>query len=534
MDDKFYVTEEGLDELKKQLIAQNKQYSQKEYNAYKRQFNKQIREKRNQLLEEMKKERETLKKLKKEEREKRKKEDEDSVIKEQRKLRRQAKSAKQLTKFTDVIKAELKNVENEFNYRCNSIKSDWNNMMSRYEKAIKEIKSFFQNGGDGYMFIDYICDRINQDCDDIKDLCKNLTVQLTSSVVKVAIPADLPAFPNPIYKIADLWTDIKIIIKFIKDLIELVIDIINCINKLARIMLNGLNSLKDIINQLMELLGIKWFMDLIQNIIDFFGSKITDVRELLENMLSPVYYSDTDEYESTLEYIESLIDDNGNSIKSLSGLDDKNRYYQISNMSINELSQTDNDGINGYEKLMDELDSKGEDIVAYKSPIIDPSPDLSSVSEVVNGDKSFDADIKFIGWHFFHTSVRNENKYKYTGLFGEFINKIKNKIIGKASKTSNKKRGGIKGLKERWRVKGISSYEAFYWYTYYTLDLEKDCFVGMNAEQNHIYIDSVIQQENGAIVSINDNGVTRKVFVADNMVRKGDYVNVDGIKYRVQ
>lgn len=515
--------DELSEELKNSIILKNGQYTAKAYNEYKKNFNKDIREKRKERLQDLKKERDDLMKSKKEV-----EKENDTAIIEQRKLRKEIKEAKQTDKFKDVLKKELENAKDEFKYRSDSMISDWNNMMKRYEDAIKEIKGFFQNGGDGDMFIDDCCDRINQDCDDIKELCKNLTVQLTSSTIKVAIPSDLgPVFPNPIYKIADLWMDIKIILKFIKDLITLIIDIINHIYKLARIMLNGLNNLKDIVNQLMELLGIKWFMDLVQNIIDLFGDKITNIRELLENMLSPVYYKDTYEYESSMETIESLVDDSGNIIKSLSGLNGDNRYYQISDMSIYKLNKKDDD-VTEYEKLINELEEKGDDIVAYKSPILDYVEDQTSVDDIINDGKSLGGDVRFMGWHFFHTTMRSE--YKGGWLF----NKIKNRIISKASKTGNKANGGVKGLNSRWKVKGKSAYNAFYWYTYYTLDLEKDCFVGMDALQDKIYIDNIMKEQNGSVVEINDNGVTRKVFVKDNMVRKGDYVNVDGKKYRVQ
>jgi hypothetical protein len=53
----------------------------------------------------------------------------------------------------------------------------------------------------------------------------------------------------------------------------------------------------------------------------------------------------------------------------------------------------------------------------------------------------------------------------------------------------------------------------------------------MSTVDNSIIIDNVVHTENGSVVELNDG---RKVFVADNMVRSGDYVNVDGVKYRVK
>ena len=114
------------------------------------------------------------------------------------------------------------------------------------------------------------------------------------------------------------------------------------------------------------------------------------------------------------------------------------------------------------------------------------------------------------------------------------IKKIKSKIIQKAAKNGNKKRGGVTRLKNKnvgsSKRKIDTAYVAFYWYTYYTEDLEKDCFEFKTID-NSIIIDNAVHTENGSVVQLNDG---RKVFVANNMVKSGDYVNVDGVKYRVK
>ena len=185
-----------------------------------------------------------------------------SAIREARKFRKQVKNAKQAATFKSIIGDELNNLKKEVDYRSNSIRSDWEDMMKQYRDSIKEITSFFSGGGSCDMFIDDCCDKINKDFDDIKELCKNLAVQISCAAGETLLPSDLgPVFPNPAFKILDLIAQIKVIIKFIKDLITLVIDIINNVNKIARLILNGLNSLKDIINEIMKLLGLKWLMD---------------------------------------------------------------------------------------------------------------------------------------------------------------------------------------------------------------------------------------------------------------------------------
>lgn len=471
-----------------------------------------------------------------------------SAIKEIEKYRKQIKNAKQTSTLKSIIDDELKNFKKEIEYISNSIKSDWESMMKQYRDAIKEIKEFFSTGGSCDMFIDDCCNQINKDCDDIKELCKNLSSQLIGCTIKVAMPADIgPVFPNPVYKISDFWMDVKTIFKFIKDLITLIIDIINNVNKLVRIMLNGINSLKEILDEFLSIIGLKWLMNLVQNIIDLFGSNIKSARLSLENSLSPVYFSDTKEYESSIDALESLLDGKRvsgisetlsgsiemlNSINSIN--DDFNiAYGGVKNISyINTSANSSKTAQKQSEKvqiLIDELEKRGDEIVAYKSPIIEEPGDTTTVSNMIDGGSS-DVDIKFIGWHFFHPNLNHTTEYYSNSFFGKLFKKIKSKIIKKAAKTGNKKNGGINGLKSRWKVKSDTAYDAFYWYTYYTEDLEKDCFE-FKTTDNSIIIDNVVHTENGSVVQLNDG---RKVFVANNMVKSGDYVNVDGVKYRVK
>jgi hypothetical protein len=298
------------------------------------------------------------------------------------------------------------------------------------------------------------------------------------------------------------------------------------------------------------MLGLKWLMDLVQKIIDLFGTNIKVARVNLMNTLSPVYFGDTNEYEHTLDAIEK--------ISSNETISDENRTalgnaLDVSIDMLNNLPKTDDaikalknlkDDISetNLEKALEKLEDEEDTVVAYKSPIIKDvgGANKSNVSSLVAGEP-LDNDIKFIGWYFFHPNLNHTgNTYFSNGFFGKIVKKVKNKIIKKASKTGHKRRGGIKGLKSvkqggigRWTVGNDSAYDVFYWYTYYTEDLEKDCFewVSDNANQGNIYIDNVVRSENGSIVEVEGLG---KVFVADTSIRGGDYVNVNGKRYRVK
>ena len=475
-----------------------------------------------------------------------------SAIEELQDFRKKIENARQSNTLKSILGDELIRFKNEAQYRCNTIKADWNSMMKQYNDAIGEIKEYFSNGGCCDMYIEDCCKAINNDCDAIKELCKNLITQLASSTVKLVMPADIGSVvPNPIYKIADFLMDIKTILKFIKDLLTLILDIINNINKLARIMLNGMNNLKEIVQQLMDIIGLKWLMDLVQNILNLFGESITDAREKLQNTLSPVYFSDTEEYNNAMEALDELLEESGLSdegrahladvstmIEKLdSSKDAKELVKDIKSASkMKSVNKKDSDKI---DELIENLEKEGEVIVAYKSPIIQESDEgeKSDVSSLLEGNQ-IENDIKFIGWHFFHPNLdHTKSKYYSDGWLDKLRKKIKNKIIKKAAKTGHKKKGGVARLK----IKNVGkkstridkAYVAFYWYTYYTEDIEKDCFDGMTKDRT-IMVDSVMRTENGSVVEVEINGQMRKVFVADANVRQGDYVTVEGIKYRVK
>ena len=526
------------------IPTEERRYSAKNYEAFLKEFDEELKKKRDEIRLMMKNTSDVVDRtdVNQVALETQKKTELRSAIKEVEKYRKKIKNARQASTMKTILGDELINFKQEVEYKCNSLKSDWTSMMNQYKKAIKELKEFFTNGGSCDMFINDCCDRINRDFDEIKSLCKNLGSQLVGSAVKVVMPADIgTVVPNPIYKIVDFIMDIKTIIKFIKDLITLVIDIINHINKLARIILNGINDLNEIIRQLSDIFGLRWLMNLIQNIIGLFSENIKDARLALVNTLSPVHFSDTEEYDNTIDALEKFLDGTKlskdwcadvtnllSTIKTTKGVSDLIDNIKDAPVSKTKLSDKQEKKV---EELLDEIDEKGDLIVAYKSPIIEEIEDENntSVDDMVDG-QDMDSDIKFIGWIFYHPNLDHGDFYKGKLLSG-LRKKIKAKIIKKASKNGHKKSGG-KNMLHRKKVDKMSAYDAFYWYTYYTEDLEKDCFE-REAAQDAIFIDNIVHTENGSVVEINDGGNTFKVFVADNMVRTGDYINVGGKKYRV-
>lgn len=471
-----------------------------------------------------------------------------SSIKEVRKHKNNVKKAKQTKKLKDLVNKELTNFTNKANQKCKKIKSDWDMMMRRYKDSINQIKGFFISQfssweiGPGDERINKLAYKINDSAYTIYETCKGLKTQLIACNMKVSVTADItsvPNVPNPTYKIGSLWMDIKTIFKFLKDIITELIKILRYVRELSTLMVNGYNALDDIFRQLVGFLRLQWLIDLIQNLCDNFGAKLEDARSMIENMLSPVCYRDTEEYENTLDALEEMLTEDGtldttytDNLKALAdnkfnpitfqykvvfdqfGMFD---HYDKTHVELNE---------DGFEKILKQIEEKEDEIVAYKSPIIDDTDTVQNISvgELTNVKFTFSrTDIKFKGWHYYHPNLIHLG-------FGK--KSRKNKIIQRAAKTYRKKRGGVNGLKVKhsWRVKKRSGYDAFHWYIQYTENPVDDNVI-LDASQDQIYVASTITTDNGSIVELEDG---RKVFVADSKVISGDYVNVDGQRYKVK
>lgn len=425
-----------------------------------------------------------------------------SVAKDVRKAKLKAKRAKIAQKTKEMIKLELERFKYDIKMFSQNIKDDWMTMEAQYASAVEEIKFFFTgdpNTADGSKYIDQCCDAIELDCDNIKETLKNLTTTITVDVSQIPAPTSVgQCFDNPLYKILRWFECMKLIFNEIKKVINFGIDIIRQVNKIAKIILNGINSLKEIKEKLIELLNIKWLLDFIDSIIELFRGKCLEGKELLENTVSPVYFNETDEYELMMEAME----------KKAAEYDD------------------DND----IEKEMDALEELGESIFAYKSPIM-------------NEDGT-----DFKGWIFYHSDI--DNMYRNDQKLKRKFSKL---IMKRASKTGHRKKGGVFLLKNRnvfklhtpmtidgKREYTPKAYDAFYWYTKWTTDpnddsvnkrLTIDADGNISTDDNGDVVSPVMTTENGTLVELDDG---RRVFVNDFGIRSGDYVIVEGKRYRVK
>ena len=445
-----------------------------------------------------------------------------SALKAMRKIRRDAIKAKQIEKYKGFLKIELDYLKRECLNMKTSMKNEWDCMMAQYKNACDEIKKFFTtDGSGGNESIDRCCDRINDDATQIVDLCKSITTEITSVVAMVPTPYAIGTCVDmPVHKILSFFKDIKIIITFLRNLIRLGIDIISQLTILVKIICNGLQSVKEIMDTLKKLIGVDKILNMINFLIELFRPKMIDAKILLENSISPVYYNETEEYEEMVSAIESLLEDDveGGTVKGFYYTDDiYSKDY--SNKIIGGNLENDDDIADVLEKLED----KGErEIVAYRSPILNSEGD------------------DFAGWIFYHAHAYDNMK---TG-WSPWKKRARNKLILRASRKNKlalgKLVGGVAKLKKnnsfgyynndgKYIKNSVNGYDAYYWYTKWTNE-PTDCVPDMKNEGKDVVI-PIQTTANGSLVELSDG---RRVFVEGKSVKSGDFVNVNGVKYKVK
>lgn len=515
-------------------------YNADGYNKYLEEFAEENNNKRSELLNKMQSNnRKDRRDSRKENRELMKEEENKSALKAMRKVRRDAIKAKQIEKYKGFLKIELDYLKRDCLNIKTEIKYEWDYMMSQYKSAIAEIKRFFtKDGYGGNDIVDRCCDRINDDATQIVEMCKSITVELTSAVAMVPTPYAVGTCVDmPVHKILAFFKDIKIIITFLKNLIRLGVDIISQLTILAKLIFNGFQSLADILKILKDLIGVDKILNMIDYLIGLFRPKMVDAKILIENGLSPIYYNETEDYENRVNEIENILEGDLSekvNIERFKYSDDPNARKKHKK-EFGGRSKDEEE----IEDWLEELEAKGErEIVAYRSPILN-----------IEGDD-------FAGWIYYFPDAYDDMKKSWSSGKKRRRNKVikkaskKNKFVGGrltggVAQLSRNKSFGYYNKKGKYVGNSVTGFDAYYWYTHWTNDVT-DCvpdFDNVVIEYddngnllpkiaiNKNVVSPIQTTSNGSMVELSDG---RRVFVEGKIVKSGDYVNVDGVKYKVK
>ena len=122
------------------------------------------------------------------------------------------------------------------------------------------------------------------------------------------------------------------------------------------------------------------------------------------------------------------------------------------------------------------------------------------------------------------------------------------KLIGGVAQLKRDRSFGYYDNKGIYNDGSVTGFDAYYWYTKWTndpMDCEPDFdnveFVYdekgnlvYNKNFNSSTVSPIQTTANGSLVEINDGNKTMRVFVEGKAVKSGDFVNVNGKKYRVK
>lgn len=460
-----------------------------------------------------------------------------SALNSIRNLRLSAVKATQIEKNKGFLNIELNYLKNECLNIKDNIKNDWDSMLSQYKMATKEIKNFFTvDGFGGSETIDRCCDKINEDSNQIVELCKSIAIEMTNASCMIGVPYSVGfCCDMPVHKILAFVKDLQIILTFIKNLIRLGMDIILQLSILAKLIFNGLQNLEDLLKKLKKLIGADRVLNMIDDLVVQIRPKMIEGKLLMENALSPIYYNETEDYERRIEAIEGLLSDdvNGGYVEKFRYTDDVNARQKYKNKVFGGYKNEDD-----IEDVLEELESKGErEIVAYRSPLLNDSGD------------------DFVGWIFYYADAYDDMNRSWSSR----KKRKRNRVIKNASK-KNKLRGGKlsggvaelrrnnsfgKYVNGKYKKNSVDGFSAYYWYTKYTNDpmdcdpdfdnivftYDEDGNIISQTAKNKQVVSAIQTTANGSLVELSDG---RRVFVEGKIVKSGDFVNVEGVKYKVK
>jgi hypothetical protein len=229
-----------------------------------------------------------------------------SALKAMRDIRRSAIKAKSIEKYKGFLGVELEYLKKECLTMKTNIKNEWDQMMSQYKTAIKEITNFFTVGGSGgNETVDRCCDRINEDANKIIEMCASIAIEMVNVNSMIKIPYSIGMCCDmPVHKVLSLLKDLQFIITFVKELIRLIIDIITQLSTIAKLIFSGFQNLADLLKKLKNLIGVNMMTNMVDDLVNKLKPMMIEGKLLMENAISPIYYNETDDYERRVEEIE--------------------------------------------------------------------------------------------------------------------------------------------------------------------------------------------------------------------------------------
>ena len=103
------------------------------------------------------------------------------------------------------------------------------------------------------------------------------------------------------------------------------------------------------------------------------------------------------------------------------------------------------------------------------------------------------------------------------------------KLVGGVSQLKKNNSFGYYNNDGKYINNSVNGFDAYYWYTKWTND-PTDCVPDLLNEGKDVVV-PIQTTSNGSLIELSDG---RRVFVEGKIVKSGDFVNVNGVKYKVK
>lgn len=130
----------------------------------------------------------------------------------------------------DLIKKQKENAKAKYNKIKNDITTKYKETLQAYKDGMKQINKDYSKGGNGRKAIDEKCDQIDIKYNKLTEEVKSVIAHVTIMLSKVPMPTFIgTGSPNPGYSLLTMFSDIKVILVEVQDIIMLIKEIINLI-----------------------------------------------------------------------------------------------------------------------------------------------------------------------------------------------------------------------------------------------------------------------------------------------------------------
>lgn len=221
----------------------------------------------------------------------------------------QAEEAKKKTK--EFLNKQLENLKKSMNDEVDYLKEKGDSMEQAWDNFVGDLKDRYGDDGEGRKNIDNICDKINDDFDQLIQTGQKISIETPMMVAKIPTPGAIgPCVTNPAYSVQTMITDLQTILSLVLVMVNLSKSIITSFKSL------NVSKMPEVIKRMMELdlasmipsldaldsltSKLQQMLDAVSSIQQYVDESQSSMKQSAEGLRSPVY---ADGHDNDSDYI---------------------------------------------------------------------------------------------------------------------------------------------------------------------------------------------------------------------------------------